>query len=96
MVVGVDYGKVEQILTELDQEITALSQSIEDVTSTSTSITDTFSSEAGTAFQTTMSDYVKNAEEAIPVLESIRKWVEQTAAEYEAQDKEIASKFTLN
>ena len=96
MVVGVDFGKVDTILSELDQEITALGQSIDDVNTTSTSITETFSSEAGTAFQTTMSDYVKNAKEAIPVLESIKSWVKTTADEYEKYDKEIASKFKIN
>lgn len=96
MEVGVDFGKVETILNELDTEIAALQQSITDVSTTSTSITEKFSSEAGTAFQNTMADYVKNANEAIPVLTSIRKWVKDTADEYESYDKQIASKFTLN
>lgn len=96
MVVGVDFTKVEQILSNLNLQIAALGQSIEDVQTTSTSISESFSSEAGTAFQTTMADYVKNAQDAIPVLEGIRTWVEQTAAEYEEQDRNIASKFTLN
>lgn len=95
-VVGVDYGKVEVIISELAQEIKDLGETIEEVDSVSKSIETTFGGQAGTAFQNTMADYVTKANQAIPVLTSIKDWVNQTAEAYKEYDGQIAGKFTLS
>ena len=94
--VGVDYIKVESIVSELAQEIKDLEETITEVESVSKSIETTFGGEAGTAFQNTMADYVSKANQAIPVLTSIKEWVSKTAEAYQEYDGQIAGKFTLS
>jgi len=95
-VVGVDYSKAEAIISELAAEIKELEETIVEVESVSKSIETTFGGQAGTAFQNTMSDYVTKANQAIPVLTSIKDWVTQTVEAYNEYDGQIASKFTLS
>lgn len=94
-VVGIDFDKVESIINDLKAEITRLSDTTEEVSNVSKSIEETFGGQAGHAFQLTMADYVTKANDAIPVLESIVQWVEDTRAAYEEYDGQIADKFKL-
>lgn len=96
MALGIDFEKVESIINDLNSEKQQLEETISEVGSVSASIEATFGGQAGQAFQTTMTDYITKANDAIPVLESIVDWIETTRDTYSEYDGQIASKFNLN
>ena len=96
MEVGITYADVEEIIKGITEQKDKLEETIQSVKDVSKTISQTFSGEAGTAFQETMALYKKKAKEAIPVLESICKWLDTTSTNYSDAETTIAGYFSID
>ena len=92
-IVGIEVELVQTILTQLDQEITDLTDLIAEVGTVGNSIEQDWTSNAANSFKESMQDCVDKTNQTIPVLESLREWVSTTAKAYAEMDEEISGLF---
>lgn len=90
---GTEADKIQMVLDGLSRGMEDLEDLITRVNETSKSIASYWTSDASASFDASMQDFVAKTKEIIPVLESIRGWVLDTAANYANQDAETRSAF---
>lgn len=91
---GIDAEKVEYVINGLSRGMEDLGALITKVSDTSKSIEQYWTSDASASFDNATQDFVSKANEIIPVLESLRGWVQDTANEYASFDAHASSTFS--